>query len=224
LRSSIFWHHDAGMTTEATTITADLDAKEAPIELREVSAAGQLAIKRPDLLIGAALLVFFFNMGMAWWMAVQSGQSIQAAIRTGTWSTNSAYASILKAAPQASANTFFLLHRSLEVTLIDRLVSNKQSVMVVGMGISFALMAIGFALYVIGTQSAIRFSGESGNSIKLALRACFKNISEGLAAGRGGWLRCSSVTDFFQYAPSSRLAIRTAALAIPFQPIFKTGS
>ena len=28
------------------------------------------------------------------------------------------------------------------------------------------------------------------------LRACFENISGGLAAGRGGWLRCSSVTDF----------------------------
>src|SRR5260221_2447801 len=28
-----------------------------------------------------------------------------------------------------------------------------------------------------------------------ALRACFENIPVGLAAGRGGWLRCSSVTD-----------------------------
>src|SRR5580765_4839145 len=28
------------------------------------------------------------------------------------------------------------------------------------------------------------------------IRACFKNIPVGLAAGRGGWLRCSSVTDF----------------------------
>jgi len=28
------------------------------------------------------------------------------------------------------------------------------------------------------------------------LRACFENTSGGLAAGRGGWLRCSSVTDF----------------------------
>src|SRR3954470_2869884 len=31
---------------------------------------------------------------------------------------------------------------------------------------------------------------------KVELRACFKNIPVGLAAGRGGWLRCSSVTDF----------------------------
>jgi len=28
------------------------------------------------------------------------------------------------------------------------------------------------------------------------LRACFKNIPGGLAAGRGVWRRCSSVTDF----------------------------
>ena len=28
------------------------------------------------------------------------------------------------------------------------------------------------------------------------LRACFENISGGLAAGRGGWLRCASVADF----------------------------
>src|ERR1700677_1317263 len=29
-------------------------------------------------------------------------------------------------------------------------------------------------------------------------RACFENISGGLAAGRRGWLRCSSVTEFFR--------------------------
>jgi len=29
-----------------------------------------------------------------------------------------------------------------------------------------------------------------------SLRACFRNISVGLAAGRGGWRRCSSVADF----------------------------
>jgi hypothetical protein len=28
------------------------------------------------------------------------------------------------------------------------------------------------------------------------LRACFENISGGLAAGLGGWLRCASVADF----------------------------
>src|SRR5688572_1655850 len=33
------------------------------------------------------------------------------------------------------------------------------------------------------------------------LRACLKNISEGLAAGQGGWLRCSSVTDFANMRP-----------------------
>jgi len=27
------------------------------------------------------------------------------------------------------------------------------------------------------------------------MRACFENISAGLAAGRGDWLRCSPVTD-----------------------------
>ena len=31
---------------------------------------------------------------------------------------------------------------------------------------------------------------------KSGLRACFKNISGRLAAGRGGWLRCASVADF----------------------------
>src|SRR5271166_5389632 len=31
---------------------------------------------------------------------------------------------------------------------------------------------------------------------RIPLRACFENISGGLAAGRGVWLRCSSVIDF----------------------------
>src|SRR6202008_731511 len=37
-------------------------------------------------------------------------------------------------------------------------------------------------------------------------RACLENISGGLAMGRGGWLRCSPVTDTsLESAPSLRL-------------------
>jgi hypothetical protein len=64
-----------------------------------------------------------------------------------------------------------------------------------------------------------------------SLRACFENISGGLAAGRGSWLRCSSVEDprgIFSFVGSEQirnarfagcLAIRPAAPAIPF-PIY----
>ena len=45
-------------------------------------------------------------------------------------------------------------------------------------------------------------------------RACLKTILGDFAAGQRTWLRCSSVTYLVQYAPSSRLANRTAALAI----------
>src|SRR5688500_2470154 len=38
-------------------------------------------------------------------------------------------------------------------------------------------------------------------SMREMVRACLKNISEGLAAGQGGWLRCSSVTDFANMRP-----------------------
>src|SRR5882724_6603813 len=54
-------------------------------------------------------------------------------------------------------------------------------------------------------------------SRKKTLRACFENIPVGLAAGRGGWLRCSSVADFCEYAPSSRSQSLSRA-------IFKTRS
>jgi hypothetical protein len=65
----------------------------------------------------------------------------------------------------------------------------------------------------------------------LTLRACFENISGGLAAGRGGWLRGSSVEDprgIFSFVESEQirnarfagcLAIRPAAPAIP-SPIY----
>jgi hypothetical protein len=51
------------------------------------------------------------------------------------------------------------------------------------------------------------------------LGACLENTSGWSGGGAGRWLRCSSVADFFEYAPSSRLAIGSAALAIPF-PIY----
>jgi hypothetical protein len=57
-----------------------------------------------------------------------------------------------------------------------------------------------------------------------SLRACLENTSGWSGDGAGRCVlpdghRCSSVTDFFEYAPSSRLAIGSAALAIPF-PIY----
>jgi hypothetical protein len=44
--------------------------------------------------------------------------------------------------------------------------------------------------------------------VRDGFRACFENISGGLAAGRGGWLRCASVADFS----------RISALVAPRQP------
>src|SRR5580765_4884937 len=46
------------------------------------------------------------------------------------------------------------------------------------------------------TGKGSRWAGWRRNWSDTGLRACLKNIPVGLAAGRGGWLRCSSVTDF----------------------------
>jgi hypothetical protein len=53
----------------------------------------------------------------------------------------------------------------------------------------------------------------------LALRACFENMSDGLAAGRAAGFVSPRLQISLEYAPSSRLAIHPAALAIPF-PIY----
>ena len=61
-----------------------------------------------------------------------------------------------------------------------------------------------FSPFLMSSRGKIAEAGRGADCI----RACFENISGGLAAGRGDWLRCFSVTDFCEYAPSSRLAIR----------------
>jgi hypothetical protein len=47
------------------------------------------------------------------------------------------------------------------------------------------------------TGAGNRFVQKIGRAVpKKSFGACFENIPGGLAAGRGVWLRCSSVTDF----------------------------
>ena len=59
-------------------------------------------------------------------------------------------------------------------------------------------------------------------SIAQLLEPVLKAARPDLAARRDGWLGRSSVTDFAEYASSSRLAIHQAALAIAIRSIFKT--
>ena len=53
------------------------------------------------------------------------------------------------------------------------------------------------------------------------LRACLKSAFAPSACRSSTWLRCSSLTDVFQYARSSRLASLTLDGASEAKPIFK---
>jgi thiol-disulfide isomerase/thioredoxin len=64
-----------------------------------------------------------------------------------------------------------------------------------------------------GTFKVVKVNADDNRD----LRACFENILGGLAAGRGGWLRCSSVADFSRIsAPgSARFATASSPKKIP---------
>src|SRR5258707_9099409 len=62
-------------------------------------------------------------------------------------------------------------------------------------------------------------AASSGSCRSATLRACFENIPVGLAAERGGWLRCSPVTDCSRICALVAPRHPPAALAIPF-PIY----
>jgi hypothetical protein len=99
------------------------------------------------------LLVFFVNMGFAWHVTLSSTRA--------TSQQNFVGFAPLRLDPASV--------RLLEVQFYQNIVTSRQLVVIIGMSTGFGMMAIGFALFVLGIESAYSLSGETGPSAKLAL-------------------------------------------------------
>jgi len=115
-----------------------------------------------------AVLVFMANMVAAWWITGEStsviGKPLVAEYPTAT-------SLAVNVAPEANANTHVLLNRLLNTELMLRAAQNRHTITVVALSVAFALVAIGFALFVMGAEGAFRFEGEVKDQGNLMVKA-----------------------------------------------------
>lgn len=151
-----------------------------------------------------AIAIFLANMLCAWVLAVR-GAEIIAHPLVGDAPTATSRA--LDAAPTATANGYTLLNRVLDAELQVRAVQNRQTLAIVAMAAAFAMMALGFALFVMGAEGAFQFSGTSTGTGNVVLKAsapgilCFFLATAILIAALRGEVNLA--TGAFQVLPDS---------------------
>lgn len=113
-------------------------------------------------IIAAAIAVVLVNMAFAAWVmlaaidGVAFGKADQATVQAFSQGiADPAATSVLRA-------------KAIDAVANIKLVSNKQAITIVAFSGAFSLMAIGFALFVLGADGAFRMQGEGGGA-KLVL-------------------------------------------------------
>ncbi len=115
-----------------------------------------------------AILVFVANMGAAWWITSESTDVISQPLITEQATVASR---VLDSAQYATANSHILLNRMLDSELMLRSAQNRHTITVVSLSVAFALLAIGFALFVMGAEGAFEFTGEVEDKGNLLIKA-----------------------------------------------------
>ena len=153
-----------------------------------------------------AIVIFIFNMTGAWYMVVRSGGVVGRALIDPTRPTASSLA--LEKMSGADGNGHVFLNHLLTAELQLRTVQNQQTLSVVVMSAAFALLAIGFALFVMGAEGAFKITGKISDGQNLVL----KSTAPGLL--------CFILSALFIYATISRGQIQVidASREVSSQP------
>lgn len=138
-----------------------------------------------NLWISVGVFLFLLNMGCAWWMAHTANAAISTAA-SRTVATSSSLAAtpassaadmsvvgqaLAKARDGMGANETILLARAIEADAHLKFVTNKQTILVVGMAAGFAFLAIGFSLFVMGIRGAFHFAFGRSDASSIVLRS-----------------------------------------------------
>ena len=137
-------------------------------EADEAGTTKTLVEKASGFSLALAVVVFMANMIAAWWI---TGESTEVIARPLVADHATAVSLALDAAPQASANNHVLLNRLLNTELMLRAAQNRHTITVVALSVAFALVAIGFALFVMGAEGAFRLEGSAGTQGNLMVKA-----------------------------------------------------
>ena len=85
--------------------------------------------------------------------------------------TQTAVSLAMQGASGASANNHVLLNRVLDTELMLRTAQNRHTITVVSLSVAFSLVAIGFALFVMGAEGAFRLEGVASKEKNLMVKA-----------------------------------------------------
>lgn len=114
-----------------------------------------------------AIGVFLANMLGAWWVAFHS----TALIARPLVEPGSAIEQALGKLSTADDDTHFFLLRLLDTELMIRTIQNQQALNVVALAVAFALMAVGFALFVMGAEGAFQLEGRHPSAGNVVAKA-----------------------------------------------------
>jgi hypothetical protein len=117
-------------------------------------------IDRPQYfrLVLLGVLICLLNMACAWWLIWSSDKFVM----TGLISDKtSATGKALDLAATADRDKLAFLNRVVENDVNHRNVANKHTTVIVAMAASFSLVALGFALFVMGVDAAYNISSEN---------------------------------------------------------------
>lgn len=116
-----------------------------------------------------ALLIFMANMAGAWWLALSAAEDMARPLVSEDSVT--VVSRVLDTHEGASANGHTLLNRMVDAEIQIRTVQGTQTLCVVAMAGSFAMMAIGFALFVMGAEGAFQLEGSAPTGGNLVLKS-----------------------------------------------------
>ncbi len=116
-----------------------------------------------------AMLIFTLNMAGAWWLTLGAAEDVARPLVTE--GQVSAVSRALDVPVGATANTYTLLNRVVDAEIQIRTAQNGQTLCVVAMAGAFAMMAIGFALFVMGAEGAFQLEGSAPTGGNLVLKS-----------------------------------------------------
>jgi hypothetical protein len=110
-------------------------------------------------LVLVGVLISLANMYVAWSVIASSNSFVMTGLvsKGGLTATSQALEMVSNSSPEKIG----FLDRIVQADVNHRLIANKQTIVIVALASSFSLMAIGFALFVMGIEAAYSIEGKN---------------------------------------------------------------
>jgi hypothetical protein len=110
-------------------------------------------------LVLCGVAIALLNMGIAWYVIWSSNAFVMTGLVTKD--NVSATSQAVSMITDATSDQLIVLNKLVEADVNHRLIANKQALIIAAMAASFSLVAVGFALFVMGVEAAYTISGKN---------------------------------------------------------------